>query len=271
MRTARRCAGARRVARHRCAERHCSAGAGGAPVRKIYELVTQDVHPAQFKSFLEQTSNFIHIRASHSHLLSYCTTEIGGQNQVVSLWEYNSLEHRLQTAEKLRADPKYQQSYIDIVKPMLQSENNQLLLWAPTVEGLKTSGLPQTPPPRCTPEAEPRWSQPTGCFRLVEAHLPRTLASRNAYLKNVVHRAKADCDASDRDVQLFGVWFSAFCGAYNNCFSLWHAKDPDDLLYGGVSHTAEGNWVLDEDPHSFPSHGKLLVPCGFSRRYATWS
>eukprot|EP01062_Namystynia_karyoxenos_P060017 TRINITY_DN51466_c0_g1_i1.p1 TRINITY_DN51466_c0_g1~~TRINITY_DN51466_c0_g1_i1.p1 ORF type:complete len:305 (+),score=83.78 TRINITY_DN51466_c0_g1_i1:71-916(+) len=244
------------------------------PDRKLYELVTQDVRPCDFQTFMEHTANFIHVRVRHSPLLSYCSTEIGAQNQVVQLWEYDSLEHRLKVSRALQADKQWQRSYVNVVKPMLVSETNQLLIWAHNVDGIDcaiANDLPQTLPEKVLPNVEPRWSDPVGHFRMVEASLPRTVASRNAYLKNVVIRAKKECDECNRPVELYGVWFSAFAGAYNNCFSLWHAKKPDDLLFAGVSSAHDGRWRLDEDPHSFPSYGKLLIPCAFASSYAEWS
>eukprot|EP01064_Diplonema_japonicum_P033219 TRINITY_DN649_c3_g1_i1.p1 TRINITY_DN649_c3_g1~~TRINITY_DN649_c3_g1_i1.p1 ORF type:complete len:250 (+),score=49.44 TRINITY_DN649_c3_g1_i1:157-906(+) len=234
--------------------------------RKIYELCVEDVKPEMFGMFMEQTANFMHMRVKHCDLMGYWTVDIGDNNQVVHLWEYNNLLHREQVKEELDNDKAWQQSYIAITRPMVLRQRSSLLLWGPDVEGINTNMLPLTKlePQKCV------GSTPKGYYRLVEASLPRLRSVRNDYVKNVVHNAVDICAQEGKTVELYGIWFSAFAGRYNNCFSLWKADSPDDLLFGGVP-SLSNKWVLDEDPHSLPSHGKLLHPCSFSRFYAAWS
>ena len=43
------------------------------------------------REFLQLTTEEFHLRTAHSKLLGYWTTELGGLNEVVHLWEYGQL------------------------------------------------------------------------------------------------------------------------------------------------------------------------------------
>ena len=54
----------------------------------MYELRTYSIQPAEFGSFIKLTQEQIHLRTSHSKLLGYWTSDLGGLNEVVHIWEY---------------------------------------------------------------------------------------------------------------------------------------------------------------------------------------
>ncbi len=58
---------------------------------KFYELRTYSIAPSKFVSFIQLTQEHFHIRKSHSRLIGYWTTELGGLNEVVHIWEYGKL------------------------------------------------------------------------------------------------------------------------------------------------------------------------------------
>lgn len=69
-----------------------------AAKEKIYELRTYAVQPSRFVEFLKLTEEQIHLRIAHSKLIGYWSTEIGGLNEVVHIWEYGNYSrplHRL--------------------------------------------------------------------------------------------------------------------------------------------------------------------------------
>ena len=59
----------------------------------IYELRTYLIQPSKFVSFLGLTQEHLHLRTNHSRLIGYWTTEFGGINEVVHLWEYGQLHN----------------------------------------------------------------------------------------------------------------------------------------------------------------------------------
>ncbi|KAK8397813.1 hypothetical protein O3P69_004541 [Scylla paramamosain] len=60
----------------------------------VYELRTYTVYADKMREFLDLTTKEFHLRTVHSKLVGYWTSEIGGLNQVVHIWEYGSLSER---------------------------------------------------------------------------------------------------------------------------------------------------------------------------------
>ena len=65
-----------------------SVGGGEGGSKKLYELRTYTIQPARYAEFLKLTNEQLHIRMAHSKLIGYWTTELGGLNEVVHIWEY---------------------------------------------------------------------------------------------------------------------------------------------------------------------------------------
>jgi hypothetical protein len=94
---------------------------------KVYEYRTYTCNPKDFPSFLALTNEKIHMRTAHSTLLGYWVTEIGGQNEVVHLWEYDDLQHRQNVRTALVQDEPWMTEYMSHMRPMLQRQDNMLL------------------------------------------------------------------------------------------------------------------------------------------------
>lgn len=56
--------------------------------RKLYELRTYTLKPARYAEFLKMSNEHMHLRTAHSKLIGYWTSELGGLNEVVHIWEY---------------------------------------------------------------------------------------------------------------------------------------------------------------------------------------
>ena len=66
-------------------------------INRTYDLVPKDVG-----KFLSLSAEKFHLRTSHSVLLGYWTTELGGLNQVVHLWQYGGSHQTLQPLSSLQ-------------------------------------------------------------------------------------------------------------------------------------------------------------------------
>ena len=64
------------------------------------------------------------------HLVGYYAVEVGGLNQVVHLWGYDSLEERDRRRLLLRAEQDWL-DYVAEMMPMLVRQENQILTPAP--------------------------------------------------------------------------------------------------------------------------------------------
>lgn len=93
----------------------------------VYELRTYDVKPEHLVEYLNLTSKLYELRVKHSVMLGYWITEIGGQNQVVHLWWYPSIENRAQVRVNLANDANWMGSYMAKIRPWLVKQDNLLM------------------------------------------------------------------------------------------------------------------------------------------------
>lgn len=68
------------------------------------------------------------MRYAASPALGYWATELGGINQVIHIWPYDSLQQRTQIRQNLALDPAWNKEYMDLMRPMLDKQFNSLLL-----------------------------------------------------------------------------------------------------------------------------------------------
>jgi hypothetical protein len=64
------------------------------------------------------------------HLVGWYHTEIGGLNQIVHMWAYDSFEERLKRRAALHQDPGWQ-AYIAKIKALVVTQENKILNPAP--------------------------------------------------------------------------------------------------------------------------------------------
>ncbi|MEH6403660.1 MAG: NIPSNAP family protein [Sneathiella sp.] len=64
------------------------------------------------------------------HFVGYFQTEVGPLNQIVHLWAYDSFEERSRRRALLGADPRWQE-YVTEMRPLLEKQENKILLPAP--------------------------------------------------------------------------------------------------------------------------------------------
>ena len=83
-----------------------------ATLRAVYELRTYDIKPKYFPDYLALTSEKFGLRVAHSKLLGFWIAEIGGQNQVVHIWEYDSLMQRKAVRDALGKDAQWGAEYL---------------------------------------------------------------------------------------------------------------------------------------------------------------
>ena len=55
---------------------------------KVYEMRTYAVFPGRLRDAVQLIGDNIHVRTAHSKLLGIWTTEMGGMNELIHLWEY---------------------------------------------------------------------------------------------------------------------------------------------------------------------------------------
>ncbi|XP_033754835.1 protein NipSnap homolog 3A-like [Pecten maximus] len=94
---------------------------------KLYELRIYQIWPKEMKPFIELSKEWIHLRTAHSPLVGYWTSEIGGINDVVHIWEYDNLNQRAEVRQALAGDSHWISSYFSKILPMMSRQENMLL------------------------------------------------------------------------------------------------------------------------------------------------
>jgi hypothetical protein len=109
---------------------------------KLFELRVYSMVPELFPKYLQLTNEFLHIRVKHSTLCGFWLTEIGGQNEVVHVWEYNTFEHRKAVRDALAADEEWKNLYLAHVRGCWREQQNWLMRLdsGTQVEALKARG-----------------------------------------------------------------------------------------------------------------------------------
>lgn len=217
---------------HSSAKRCCSSKVP----KSIYELRTYSLVPQDVGKFLALSKEKFHLRTQHSVLLGYWTAELGGLNQVVHIWEYDSYSHRANVRAKLGGDPEWQSEYFQKILPWLQHQDNFTMksLMSP-VSNSESSG---------------------GTYELWQL---RFKADHVNWATNLVSDVKS---VETENSQVYGAWSSVF-GPVNTAVLLWRHQDIDkaDKISEAFQSSTEGLQALT-NVVEFKS--KVLAPTVFS-------
>ena len=85
------------------------------------------MHPEHYPKYLQLSNELLHLRTAHSKLLGFWLTEIGGQNEAVHIWEYDSLTHRKAVRDALAKDKDWIEKYVNNVRGCWQFQMNSLI------------------------------------------------------------------------------------------------------------------------------------------------
>ena len=96
--------------------------------RHVYELRTYTLKPDCFAHYIRHTNELFHLRTKHSALCGFWITEMGGQNEVVHIWEYDNLTHRKRVRDALIKDDDWALTYLGVVRPHFMRQENTLML-----------------------------------------------------------------------------------------------------------------------------------------------
>lgn len=104
-----------------------SATRSDEPTNHIYELCTYDVIPAAMTKYMAITKKYRDTVSMHGKLFGMWVTEVGGENQVLHMWEFESLEDRRSFRDHVASDPVWI-AFLDEVRPLWTKQDNTLLL-----------------------------------------------------------------------------------------------------------------------------------------------
>jgi hypothetical protein len=94
----------------------------------IVEMREYTLHAGKVPEYLQlyEREGLAIQRELLGQLVGYYATEIGGVNQVVHLWGYESFEDRAERRERLAAHPGWQ-AYVQKIRPMITEQRNRIM------------------------------------------------------------------------------------------------------------------------------------------------
>jgi len=208
------------------------AASGASPV---YELRTYNLVAKEFGQFLSLSKDKFHLRTSHSVLLGYWTTELGGLNQVVHLWQYDSYAHRAGVRARLGRDQEWQSEYFQKILPWLQHQNNLTL--TSMIEPVVNTGE-------------------GGTYELWQFCVPGDNQNWNASLLDLTSSLQDD------GTTLCGAFSSVF-GPMGSTVLIWRHQDLDKApaLQQQLLHSEKGKQLFK---NVISKNSKILAPTIFS-------
>ena len=101
-------------------------------IKMIYELRTYDVKPGRLAEYLKLFNDVgLPARKNFGVLVGFWFTEFGPLNQVVHLWQYESLDKRAVLRAELLKQPPWVDDFLPKALPMLDKMNSVVLNAAP--------------------------------------------------------------------------------------------------------------------------------------------
>lgn len=209
---------------------------------KIYEMRTYYVKPKAFADFMKLTNEYIHLKSeSNSKLNGYWTSDIGGTNEVIHIWEYDSFAQRTEARKALSQDQTWIDSYIKKILKMLTKQDNLVMYavpWFDVKAPMTTGGVYE--------------------LRMYDIMLGKGEQWQHRIIQGFPDRCKVSEPA--------GVWTTEF-GPLSTAVFLWPYPSLDERIRIRKEAQQQEEWVeAVRDCSSFAKGGvsKVLIPTDFS-------
>lgn len=93
-----------------------------------YEMRTYTIKIGKLPEYLKLFEEVaMPIISKYSKLVGYWYTDIGELNQIVHIWEYESLDERRKRRAALYEDPEWVQNFLPIAGPMLEKQETKIM------------------------------------------------------------------------------------------------------------------------------------------------
>ena len=94
----------------------------------FYEMRTYTLKIGKTQEYLKLFEEVgLPIISKYAKLVGYWYTDIGELNQIIHIWEYSSLDERVEKRKLLYQDPEWVEKFLPIALPMLEKQESKLL------------------------------------------------------------------------------------------------------------------------------------------------
>ena len=93
-----------------------------------YEMRTYTIQVGKLQDYLEHfEKNGLSVISKYANLVGWWYTEHGELNQIIHIWEYKSLDDRIQKRNQLYQDPEWLENFVPVAFPMIIKQESKLL------------------------------------------------------------------------------------------------------------------------------------------------
>lgn len=212
---------------------------------KVYELRQYSCSPGDAPEYLKLSRDFLHLRIKHSKLFGFWTSELGGLNQTIHLWEYDDLDHRANVRKNLASDKDWQEKYISKAMPRVSSQTNSVIIpfsWSPLVQPTKD-----------------------GVYELQIYNMNDNIEVWHDRLKKAMTiRSTA---LQPLNTKLLGVFYTLF-GKQNSVIALWQHETMNKATEGKLKLLTDAkDATITAFYHEVAtSYSKAMIPFSFNQR-----
>ncbi|PZE21683.1 NIPSNAP family protein [Paenibacillus xerothermodurans] len=94
----------------------------------VYEMRTYTIKIGKLQAYLKHFEDVgIPIISNYAKLIGYWYTDIGELNQIVHIWEYETLDQRAERRTALYNDPIWVETFLPIAGPMLEKQESRIM------------------------------------------------------------------------------------------------------------------------------------------------
>jgi len=95
---------------------------------KFYEMRTYTIKTGQVAQYLQHFAEVgLPIISKYAKLVGYWYTDIGPLNQVIHIWEYDSLDQRAEKRKALYNDPEWLANFLPKALPLVAEQHTQIM------------------------------------------------------------------------------------------------------------------------------------------------
>ncbi|HEY5505706.1 MAG TPA: NIPSNAP family protein [Sedimentisphaerales bacterium] len=96
---------------------------------KYYEMRTYTIQPGKLNAYLKHFGDVgVPIITKYAKLVGFWHTDIGTLNQVIHIWEYESLDDRTERRRALYNDVDWREKFLPQAVPMIVDQKNHIML-----------------------------------------------------------------------------------------------------------------------------------------------
>jgi hypothetical protein len=204
----------------------------------LYEVRTYTLQPGTVGEFEARFTKRHPVREKHSKLGAFWHTEIGSLNQVIHVWPYEDLQHRMTVRTAMANDAELQQ--IPGGRDLIVAQESDIMIPAPFMR--------------------PLGSQSYGSGNLYEMRIytyaPGDIpAVLKGWAEAVPYREQLS--------PLVACWYSDV-GGLNKFVHVWVYKDLNERARIREESRKDGRWPAQTGVRPVRQENKILIPAAFS-------